>query len=167
MITNFGRKHEEELATRWKIEKSDLESLLQREPSVLWIKGREHLILSLYYGICGEEQHTLEEIGRFYGVTRERINQVRCKVMECIADQLQVPAQSNSPDAFAENVLTYDLGTAVGLKRRLIQETRKRLRGMTIGEFVTTPPSRLLQRQRITRDVIDAAERMLARASKP
>jgi len=41
------------------------------------LRPRDARVLRLYYGLQGEEEHTLEEIGELMGVTRERIRQLR------------------------------------------------------------------------------------------
>lgn len=45
------------------------------------LTDREKLILSLYFGIGGEEPLTLEEIGKKLGLTRERIRQIKEKAI--------------------------------------------------------------------------------------
>jgi len=45
---------------------------------------REVKILELRFGLNGEEQHTLGEIGKLFGVTRERIRQLQAKAIEKI-----------------------------------------------------------------------------------
>ena len=42
---------------------------------------RERRVLELRYGLGGEHPRTLDEIGRAYGVTRERIRQIETKTM--------------------------------------------------------------------------------------
>lgn len=42
---------------------------------------REAEILIMYYGLDGNEPMTLEEIGKRYGVTKERIRQVKAKAI--------------------------------------------------------------------------------------
>ncbi|MCB0882520.1 MAG: RNA polymerase sigma factor RpoD [Thermoleophilia bacterium] len=42
---------------------------------------RERKILELRYGLKGEEPRTLEEVGRRFGVTRERIRQIEMRTM--------------------------------------------------------------------------------------
>jgi RNA polymerase primary sigma factor len=37
---------------------------------------RERRVLELRYGLCGSQASTLEEVGRAFGVTRERIRQI-------------------------------------------------------------------------------------------
>ena len=47
------------------------------EATLSTLKEREARILRLYYGLDGEDQMTLEEIGRQLGVTRERVRQIK------------------------------------------------------------------------------------------
>jgi RNA polymerase primary sigma factor len=42
---------------------------------------REQQVLSLYFGLDGEESHTLEEIGERFGLTRERVRQIKEKAL--------------------------------------------------------------------------------------
>lgn len=41
------------------------------------LSDREAKVLRLYYGLNGEDNHTLEEIGRYEGITRERVRQIK------------------------------------------------------------------------------------------
>ena len=41
------------------------------------LKGREGMVLRLYFGFDGAESKTLEEIGALLGVTRERVRQIK------------------------------------------------------------------------------------------
>jgi RNA polymerase primary sigma factor len=41
------------------------------------LNEREQDILRRYYGLAGNDPHTLEEIGRVYSLTRERVRQIR------------------------------------------------------------------------------------------
>jgi RNA polymerase primary sigma factor len=45
------------------------------------LSPREEKILRLRYGIGGENEHTLEEIGRMFNVSRERIRQIEKKAL--------------------------------------------------------------------------------------
>jgi RNA polymerase primary sigma factor len=45
------------------------------------LADREKQILSLYFGLGGEEPLTLEEIGQKLGLTRERIRQIKEKAI--------------------------------------------------------------------------------------
>ena len=43
---------------------------------------RDAKVLRLYFGLEGEREHTLEEIGNLLGVTRERIRQLRDRALK-------------------------------------------------------------------------------------
>lgn len=45
------------------------------------LRERDALVLRLYYGLGGEREHTLEQIGAKLGVTRERIRQLRDRAL--------------------------------------------------------------------------------------
>jgi RNA polymerase primary sigma factor len=53
----------------------ELERLLES------LSGRERKIIELRFGLNGEEPRTLEEVGRRFGVTRERIRQIEAKTL--------------------------------------------------------------------------------------
>jgi RNA polymerase primary sigma factor len=42
---------------------------------------KERLVLELKYGLNGEKEHTLEEIGKILGVTRERVRQIELQAL--------------------------------------------------------------------------------------
>ncbi|MBI3335321.1 MAG: sigma-70 family RNA polymerase sigma factor [Candidatus Portnoybacteria bacterium] len=48
------------------------------------LKPRERRILELRFGLAGNEPHTLEEVGKAFGVTRERIRQIEAKALQRI-----------------------------------------------------------------------------------
>jgi RNA polymerase primary sigma factor len=41
------------------------------------LSPREVEVLSAYYGLNGHKSYTLEEIGEMYGLTRERVRQIK------------------------------------------------------------------------------------------
>jgi len=45
------------------------------------IRPRDARVLRLYYGLQGESEHTLEQIGQILGVTRERVRQLRDRAL--------------------------------------------------------------------------------------
>ena len=65
-----------------KVFEDDLSSSIQRMLGDL--KSREAKVLKLYYGLDGERELTLEEIGKIMGLTRERIRQIKEEAFEKI-----------------------------------------------------------------------------------
>jgi RNA polymerase primary sigma factor len=59
---------------------------------------REQRILSMRFGIGGAGEHTLEEVGKVFGVTRERIRQIEAKALA----KLREPARARKLVTFAE-----------------------------------------------------------------
>ncbi len=62
------------------------------EHALAGLNAREEDILKLYFGLGGSEPHTLEEIGRVYRLTRERVRQIRDRAIWRLR---------NSPDSTA------------------------------------------------------------------
>ena len=60
---------------------------------------REQRILRMRFGIGETADHTLEEIGKEFGVTRERIRQIEAKALEKLRD----PARSHKLATFIEH----------------------------------------------------------------
>ncbi|MCY4646739.1 MAG: RNA polymerase sigma factor RpoD/SigA [Gammaproteobacteria bacterium] len=50
------------------------------------LEARDAKVLRLYFGLQGEREHTLEEIGNMLGVTRERIRQLRDRALRRLRD---------------------------------------------------------------------------------
>jgi len=61
------------------LEDAMLGELLDRALRLL--RPRDARVLRLYYGLQGEGEHTLEEIGQVLGVTRERVRQLRDRAL--------------------------------------------------------------------------------------
>ncbi len=62
----------------------DVESRLLTETvgvALTMLEARDAKVLRLYFGLEGEREHTLEEIGNMLGVTRERIRQLRDRAL--------------------------------------------------------------------------------------
>jgi len=51
------------------------------EASLMHLPEREARILKMYFGLEGEEAHTLEQIGRTFSVSRERIRQIKDRAL--------------------------------------------------------------------------------------
>ena len=59
------------------------------------LTDREQLILRLRYGLGGEEEHTLEQIGQSLGLSRERVRQLEARALKKLRDTQ--PAQRLHP----------------------------------------------------------------------
>jgi RNA polymerase primary sigma factor len=75
----------------------DLSAQVERALSTLSAKEKE--ILRLRFGIGEEGEHTLEEVGRRFAVTRERIRQIETKALR----KLRHPLRGRNLRAFVEN----------------------------------------------------------------
>ena len=53
------------------------------------LSERERYILTMRYGLNGEEEHTLEEVGQILKITRERVRQIESKAMRKLATHSQ------------------------------------------------------------------------------
>ena len=76
------------LAERFLVDEDSLEdsveTLLLRQhiaDALRELRPRDARVVRLYYGLQGEEEHTLEEIGQILGVTRERVRQLRDRAL--------------------------------------------------------------------------------------
>ena len=54
------------------------------------LSEKERKIIELRYGIIDGVQHTLEEVGKEFGVTRERIRQIESKVHEKMRSNIKI-----------------------------------------------------------------------------
>ncbi|HET6303405.1 MAG TPA: sigma-70 family RNA polymerase sigma factor, partial [Myxococcota bacterium] len=59
------------------------------------LTDREQLILRLRYGLGGEEEHTLEQIGQSLGLSRERVRQLEARALKKLRET--APAQRLHP----------------------------------------------------------------------
>ena len=75
----------------------DLTNQVERALGMLSPKEKE--ILRLRFGIGEEGEHTLEEVGRRFSVTRERIRQIETKALR----KLRHPLRGRALKAFVEN----------------------------------------------------------------
>jgi len=60
---------------------------------------REEKVLRMRFGIGGKSDHTLEEVGHDFAVTRERIRQIEAKALR----KLQHPSRSKRLKSFLDN----------------------------------------------------------------
>ena len=54
---------------------------LEIERSLDALTGREADVIRLYFGLANNQPHTLEEIGRKFDLTRERVRQIKEKAI--------------------------------------------------------------------------------------
>lgn len=59
------------------------------------LSPREQLILRLRYGLSGEDEHTLEQIGQILGLSRERVRQLEARSLKKLRET--TPAQRLHP----------------------------------------------------------------------
>jgi RNA polymerase primary sigma factor len=75
------------------VEKADRQLLKEQIRGALSVlSDREREVLELRFGLKDGEDHTLEEVGRHFGVTRERIRQIEAKALR----KLRHPTRSRS-----------------------------------------------------------------------
>lgn len=93
-----GEKESPEARTMPSQVGSDGNTLKERIEKVLKdLTYREREIIKLRYGIGDSYTYTLEEVGRMFKVTRERIRQVEAKAIR----KLQHPARARKLEGFA------------------------------------------------------------------
>jgi RNA polymerase primary sigma factor len=75
------------------IEAASRQLLREHVRNVLgFLSERERRVLEMRYGLVDGKDHTLEEVGREFGVTRERIRQIEAKALR----KLRHPSRSKS-----------------------------------------------------------------------
>ncbi len=52
-----------------------------------YLKPREERVLRMRYGLDGDKPMTLEEVGQYFGVSRQRIEQIESKAIERLRKQ--------------------------------------------------------------------------------
>ena len=67
--------------------------------SFLHLTPREAKVLRMRFGIDMNTDHTLEEVGKQFDVTRERIRQIEAKALR----KLRHPSRSDQLSSFAED----------------------------------------------------------------
>ena len=63
------------------------------------LSDREQLILRLRYGLGGEEEHTLEQIGQSLGLSRERVRQLEARALKKLRETAARAAPLSDPRA--------------------------------------------------------------------
>jgi RNA polymerase primary sigma factor len=77
----------EDSSARLPIERTLQSDLMQRTRSVLkCLSSREAKIIELRFGVGGGRRHTLEEVGRVFTLTRERIRQIESTALSKLRD---------------------------------------------------------------------------------
>ena len=69
---------------------------------------REREIIRLRYGLVDGYTYTLEEVGRIFSVTRERVRQIEAKAVK----KLQHPVRSQQLEGFVKHLPTVELAAA-------------------------------------------------------
>jgi RNA polymerase primary sigma factor len=54
---------------------------MEIERSLSALSGREADVIRLYFGLNGNQPHTLEEVGQKFDLTRERVRQIKEKAI--------------------------------------------------------------------------------------
>jgi RNA polymerase primary sigma factor len=70
----------------------------QVEEALKLLSNREAMVLRLRYGLYDGRSRTLEEVGREFGVTRERIRQIESKALR----KLRHPSRSRKLKDFVD-----------------------------------------------------------------
>jgi RNA polymerase primary sigma factor len=66
-------------------ESADLKDVVLE--AISGLTPREERILRMRFGIGGMDEHTLEEVGQIFGVTRERIRQIEARALMKLREQ--------------------------------------------------------------------------------
>ena len=64
------------------------------------LSAREEKVLKLRFGVDGGQEHTLEQVGQSFTVTRERIRQIESKALR----KLRHPSRSKSLQIFTDKL---------------------------------------------------------------
>lgn len=88
-----GESEDGQLVDRFLVDDRDLSEELEEDllgqhiaRALRRLRPRDARVVRLYYGLQGEQEHTLEEIGQMLGVTRERIRQLRDRALREIRE---------------------------------------------------------------------------------
>jgi len=96
-IYNSPVRHEREgIDSKPPVDLKDKVDLGNLDAFIEDLSDREQLILSLRYGLGGEDEHTLEQIGQAIGVSRERVRQLEARALKKIRDSESIHEKENS-----------------------------------------------------------------------
>ena len=91
----------EDTSTSSPVDRTTSESLKEATNSVLsTLTAREAKVLRMRFGIHMNQDHTLEEVGKQFDVTRERIRQIEAKALR----KLRHPSRADSLRSFLDDV---------------------------------------------------------------
>lgn len=83
-----GESEDNHLLERFLVDESSLEEEIEAKilrgcivGALQTLRPRDARVVRLYYGLQGEQEHTLEQIGVLLGVTRERVRQLRDRAL--------------------------------------------------------------------------------------
>jgi RNA polymerase sigma factor (sigma-70 family) len=98
---------------------------------------REEKVLRMRFGIGEKSDHTLEEVGQDFEVTRERIRQIEAKALR----KLRPPLAQQAPQELHRRCLT-KAGSAGGIgrmmrQRRVVQRSGERKEELVFGDRVS------------------------------
>lgn len=94
-------ENENELSPTETVVNNDLKEQVREVLKTL--TPREEKVLKMRFGIDVSSEHTLEEVGKDFGVTRERVRQIEVKALR----KLRHPSRSKKLVAFFEKELTF------------------------------------------------------------
>lgn len=104
------------------------QALLRRELSY-GLTNRENKIIIRRYGLSADrKRHTLEDVGREFGVTRERIRQVEAKALRKIKQHMT--------ELDDEETYTVVCGLQADVQEHLLDATRAYVAGDSVSEEV-------------------------------
>jgi RNA polymerase primary sigma factor len=83
--TELGELIEDERLTKPGDDMAEAQRDSRVADMVAMLPYRERMILEMRYGLGGGQQHTLEEVGRRFGVTRERVRQIETRTLRRLA----------------------------------------------------------------------------------
>lgn len=92
-------ENENDISPAAAVENNDLKERVREALKTL--TPREEKVLKMRFGIDVASEHTLEEVGKDFGVTRERVRQIEVKALR----KLRHPSRSKKLQTFFENEL--------------------------------------------------------------